>query len=242
MNILRLFKPIRDQRDREVAQLLKESFSLSTGNIQLYKKALRHKSAARNIYNDPDSSNERLEFLGDAILDAIVADYLYAVYPDAEEGDLTKMKSRIVSRNNLNKMARAMHIEELIETDSQAIHARGSIAGNAIEAVFGAIYLDRNYAKTKEIVLKVLQEFGNIDNVEEREVDFKSRLYEEAHRIKAEIRFNTRLHHEDKGVKTFISKVMINSEPVGEGMGTSKKKAEQKASREGLIHMERVTN
>lgn len=182
-------------------------------------------------------SNERLEFLGDAILDAVVADYLYAKYPNAEEGELTQMKSRIVSRTNLNSIAQKMGIDSLIETDTQAMHSRNSIAGNALEALFGAMYLDLRYADSRKSILYVLDKFGNVDNVEDRESDFKSRLYEEAHRLKVELRFQTHLLHEKDGVKTFISKALLDSNKVGEGTGSSKKKAEQRASEEGLTHL-----
>lgn len=234
MKIPRFFRTYRNAREKQIADLLSREFGLKCRSIEYYAKALRHKSAARNIYNRPELSNERLEFLGDAILDAVVADYLYAQYPQAEEGELTKMKSRIVSRANLNRMAREMHIDAFIETDAQAMQATGSISGNAIEALFGAIYLDHRYKKAREVILNVLEKHGNIDHVDEREVDFKSRLYEEAHRLKVELKFNTHLLKEQNGVKTFASRVVFDGKPIGSGEGSSKKKAEQAASREGL--------
>ncbi len=240
MKIPQFFKTFRNQREKDIAKLLSKSFKISYRRIDYYLKALRHKSAARNIHNEPDTSNERLEFLGDAILDAVVADYLYTKYPDAEEGELTQMKSRIVSRSNLNSIAQTLGIDKLIETDTQAMHSRNSISGNAIEALFGAIYLDLRYEACRKSILYVLNKHGHIDNVEDRESDFKSRLYEEAHRMKVELRFQTQLHHEEKGVKTFISKALFDNNEVGKGTGSSKKKAEQKASEQGLAHLNTV--
>lgn len=242
MNFKRFFKPLQNQREREVAKLLSTSFEFSFRNIHFYIIALRHKSAARNLYEKPEVSNERLEFLGDAILDAIVADYLYATYPQAEEGELTKMKSRIVSRANLNRMAHEMNIQEAIETDAQALQALGSLAGNALEALFGAIYLDLNYLTARKIILNTLEKYGNIDHIDEKEVDFKSRLYEEAHRVKADIRFNTHLLKEANGEKTFTSKVVFDGKSVGKGIGTTKKKAEQMASKKGLETLAAISN
>lgn len=240
MKIPQFFRTFRNQREKDIANLLSKSFKISYGRLDYYLTALRHKSAARNIYNEPDTSNERLEYLGDAILDAVVADYLYTKYPIAEEGELTQMKSRIVSRSNLNSIAQTMGIDNLIETDSQAMHSRNSISGNAIEALFGAVYLDLRYEVCRKSILYVLEKHGHIDNVEDQESDFKSRLYEEAHRTKVELRFQTQLHHEENGVKTFISKALFDNSEVGEGTGSSKKKAEQSASEQGLAHLNTI--
>lgn len=234
MNFRRLFKSFRNKREREVAKLLTRKLHISYRQIDFYLTALRHKSAARNIYNQPETSNERLEFLGDAILDSVVAEYLFFKYPQAEEGYLTQVKSRIVSRTNLNKMAGQMGIDVLIETDMQATHSRGSIAGNALEALFGAIFLDLGYPKTRKAILMMLSEFADMDTIEDQESDFKSRIYEEAHKTKSEIIFNTRAIERSSGIRSFVSEVMLNKVVIGEGTGSSKKKAEQRASEQGL--------
>ncbi|MFN2429864.1 MAG: ribonuclease III [Cryomorphaceae bacterium] len=234
MNLRRLFKSYKNDRERDVAEMLAHSLHISFKNLDLYITALRHKSAARNIYNKPEISNERLEFLGDAILDAAVADYLYKKYPDEEEGELTKIKSRIVSRNTLNRVAIQMGIDQLIETDLQATHSRASIAGNALEAIFGAMYLDLGYVKTYRYILGIMGRFANLEEVEFNESDFKSRLYEEAHKIKSNLRFNTRSVDEKDGKRIFKSDAFLDAQLIGKGIGTSKKKAEQKAAKEGL--------
>ncbi|NEN25280.1 ribonuclease III [Cryomorpha ignava] len=234
MNFRRLFKPFRNKREIEVARLLTRKLHISFRKIDFYLTALRHKSAARNIYNEPDSSNERLEFLGDAILDSVVAEYLFFKYPQSEEGDLTQVKSRIVSRTNLNSMAREMGIDMLIETDMQATHSRGSIAGNALEALFGAVFLDLGYPRTRKTILMLLSEFADMNTIEDQEADFKSRIYEEAHKRKSEISFNTRAIERSSGVKSFVSEVYMDKLKIGEGTGSSKKKAEQRASEQGL--------
>lgn len=237
MGFLRgFFKSYKSDREREIAALLKD-LRIPFYNIQLYLVAMRHKSAARNIHNNPEISNERLEFLGDAILDATVADYLYQKYPSAEEGDMTKIKSRIVSRNNLNGIAGEMGVDAILETDLQATHSRGSIAGNALEAIFGAMYLDLGFAKTNKYILKLMERFADLDKVEDQESDFKSRLFEEAHKRRQDLYFRTR-HQESAGnSKLFKAEAYLDKEKLGEGIGSSKKKAEQEAAKKGLIKL-----
>lgn len=234
MRFLRFFKSIKDPREREIANLLSKDLKVPFNDISYYVTALRHKSAARNIHNKPEISNERLEFLGDAILDATVADYLYQKYPSAEEGEMTKIKSRIVSRSNLNGIASGMGIDNLLETDLQATHSRGSIAGNALEALFGAMYLDMGFAATNKCILKLMDQFADLEKVEYQESDFKSRLFEEAHKLKSDLYFRTH-HKEGSGnTKIFRAEVFLAKEKLGEGEGPSKKKAEQQAAKKGL--------
>lgn len=235
MNFKSLFAP-RPQNDREKAvfALIKDKFGAKPGRFEIYLTALRHKSAARNIHNNPEISNERLEFLGDAVLDAAVAEYLYKTYPRSEEGELTQMKSRIVSRTNLNAIAKSLGIDQLIETDLQATHARDSLGGNALEAVLGALYLDKGYEKTRNATIQVLEKFSNLNSVQRSESDFKSRLYEEAHKQKVELRYSTQPSGEKDGKKVFRSEVFFNHQTLGSGEGLSKKSAEQQASRVAL--------
>ena len=234
MGFLSFFRPYKNDREREIASLLSKNLRVPFNSLDLYVVALRHKSAARNIHNNPEISNERLEFLGDAVLDAAVADYLYQKYPAAEEGQMTKIKSRIVSRTNLNGIAKGMGIDELLETDLQATHSRGSIAGNALEAIFGAMYLDLGFAKTNKYILKLIDRFADLEKVEDEESDFKSRLFEEAHKRKCDLYFRTH-HQEGNGnTKLFRAEVFLAREKLGEGIGSSKKKAEQAAAKKGL--------
>ncbi len=222
------------EREKKIAAMLRSGFFVRPKRMELYLTALRHKSASKNLYNGEAESNERLEFLGDAILDAVVAHYLYDKYPHSEEGDLTKMKSRIVSRTTLNSMANAAGIQGLLETDAQAAQAVESIAGNALEAIFGAIYCDLGYARCRKSILKMLEKQANLNALEDEEADFKSRIYELAHKKKVDIQFKTVAENEKKGRKTFVSIVYFDGESFGFGKGSSKKKAEQQASAEAL--------
>jgi ribonuclease-3 len=237
VNLSRILKRSLDPRQKEINDWVKRMFRMKPLRIDLYVKAFRHKSAARNIHNQPETSNERLEFLGDAILDAAVADYLFQKYQEAEEGQLTKMKSRIVSRSNLNAMALKMGIHDLLETDLQAQNARDSLAGNAFEAVLGALYLDHGYKRAHDAILRILDGYADLGRLEYMEADFKSRLFEEAHRIRVDLKFITRAVNRDKTEPSFLSQVIFDNKALGEGEGSSKKKAEQRAAREALIRL-----
>jgi ribonuclease-3 len=152
------------------------------------------------------------------------------------------MKSRIVSRTNLNSIAKTLGINELIETDLQATHARDSLGGNALEAILGALYLDRGFEKTKIATIQVLEKHSDLLSVQRVESDFKSRLYEEAHKHKAEIRFSTNSVGEKEGKKTFRSEVYFNQRLLGSGEGLSKKSAEQEAAKTALNRLNIVND
>ncbi len=229
-----LFRKKRNKRESEVEHAVYNALKMKPRSIKLYIKALRHKSAARNIHGKPDSSNERLEFLGDTILDAVVAEYLFLKYPQAEEGELTKMKSRVVSRSNLNHLAQQANLHNLLETDAQADTARESLGGNALEAIVGAMYLDLGFASVKTGVINMLDRYSDLDKLEYQEADFKSRLFELAHRMKQELRFETKPIKEFEGKKVFNARAFLGVQLVGMGEGFSKKKAEQDAAKNGL--------
>ncbi|HKK39657.1 MAG TPA: ribonuclease III [Cryomorphaceae bacterium] len=242
MDFKSLFFRSKSARDKEIEALLIRSFEIRPKKIFLFRQAFCHKSAARNIYNNARLSNERLEFLGDAIIDSVIAEYLYQSHPSAEEGEMTKMKSRIVSRINLNKTAVEMGLHLLIETDVQATNSRESISGNAFEAVVGAIYLDRGYKKAKAAILKALTKYANLGSVQNTESDFKSRLHEEAHRMEAKVVFKTAPVEAEKGSHRFLSRVMWNKNEIGRGQGSSKKRAEQNAAKEALTKISELAN
>jgi ribonuclease-3 len=230
----KIFRKNSTPRARQLKKLLKKELGIPVNQIGLYEMAMRHKSAARNIYQSPETSNERLEFLGDAVLDTVVAEHLFQKYPQAEEGALTKMKSRIVSRSNLNNMAEKMGLSDIIETDLQASHSKNSIGGNALEALFGAMYIDLGYTKSRQLMLKLLADFSDLDEIEDKENDFKSRLFEEAHKVKGNLNFRTRAVGDHLGKKQFRAEAFLDGKLLGEGEGSSKKKAEQLASRRAL--------
>lgn len=204
------------------------------GNITLYKKAFRHRSVAKLLKNGSKSSNERLEFLGDAILGSVVAELLFKSYPYKEEGFLTEMRSKIVNRANLNQLARKMGFDELIIFDQKTVNFQSkhhSMYGDAFEALIGAIYLDKGYNFTQSLILKrIIKPYVDIHTLEITETNFKSRLIEWCQRQGKEISFDVVENEEGESTKLFTVKVMIDSETYGIGRDYNKKNAEKLAA------------
>lgn len=203
-------------------------------NIALYEKALRHKSASLNN-NGIKENNERLEFLGDAILDSIAATYFFKKFPLKEEGYLTTMKSRLVSRKNLNQIAHKIGIKKLLEANIR--QESKTILGDALEALIGAIYLDRGFEKTEEFVVKkLIGTYMDIEQLINTEVNFKSKVIEWAQKNKTEIEFVTHEKIIDDQI-IFQSFLKLNGEEQTEGVGKSKKVAEQSAAEKFFLSL-----
>jgi ribonuclease III len=197
-------------------------------NLSLYQKAFRHKSAT-----GPDlPSNERLEFLGDAVLGAVVSHFLFRRFPFKDEGYLSKMRSKIVSRDHLNKLALKLGIDLLIVKGPDRRASFKSLHGDAFEALLGAIYIDKGYDFTKNYILnRILKFHVDIDELERTDFDFKSRLINYCQKEKKVFTFDTKesgAAHE----KRFYVSALIDGEKLGEGTDFSKKRAEQKAAEE----------
>src|SRR5690554_3317571 len=180
-------------------------------------------------------SNERLEFLGDTVLDVVIADYLYHKFPEEDEGYLTKVKSKIVSRKTLTTIAQSMRISDHIVYQTGRSIRLATLEGNAFEALIGAIYLDSGYeAAKKSIFHSVLRLHLDLPMLLEKEIDFKSKLYIWAQKNKLDIEFKLIKEEFNDGKWNYEIEVYINSNPYGRGRGESKKTAEQVASRETL--------
>ena len=181
-------------------------------------------------------NNERLEFLGDAILDAVIADFLYETFPNHDEGFLTQLKSKIVKRKQLNKIASRLGISELLTTNTNISQSGKNILGNAYEALIGAIYLDKGYNSTKRFIISnTLKKYIDLEKLSHKETDFKSRIMEWAQKTKNEISFISKEQIISGGTKIiFHSDVFILNELCGEGTGSSKKEAEQQAAEKAL--------
>jgi ribonuclease III len=192
--------------------------------------AFRHKSASQNSPDSIHESNERLEFLGDAILGAIVAEHLFSTFPYKDEGFLTKLRSKIVSRHHLNTISRKMGIPQIMNiNDSQ--FSGSSVYGNALEALIGSIYLDKGYKKTKDFILdRFFGLYVDIHELESTETDFKSRLTEWSQKEKQTLEFRvlqTPHASQDKG---FHVGIFIDKSLVAQSSHPSKKRAEQLAA------------
>ncbi len=201
-------------------------------NAELYKVAFIHRSASVVLPDGNAVNNERLEFLGDAVLEAIVSDYLFIEYPEHTEGFLTQIRSRIVSRASLDDIALRMGFEHHVVAhfpDQGA--ANKHLYGNALEAIVGAMYLDKGYDFTNRFVIdRVLRCYVDMEDLSHTETDFKSRLIEWCQKSKRTIRFQTAADGEADRQPQFLSKVIIDGIELGHGRGGSKKEAEQKAA------------
>lgn len=220
--------------DRDYVKALKNILGFVPGNLRLYQLAFRHKSVAVPIKDGAKNSNERLEFLGDAILGSVVAEILFKKYPYKDEGFLTEMRSKIVSRAHLNQLARKIGINELIQYDARMTHfssKQSSLLGDAFEALVGAIYLDKGYSFTKNFLMsRIIKPHVDIHLLEETETNFKSRLIEWCQQAGKGITFVPVDNPEDAKSKIFTVDVVIDGEVFGTGRDYNKKSAEKIAA------------
>lgn len=176
--------------DKKLVHSIKNIFGYYPGNIFLYQLAFRHKSAAKEVINGLKVSNERLEYLGDAVLSSIVADYLFRKFPYKEEGFLTEMRARIVSRSQLNKLSKKLGLDNLIKSELYSNYSK-SLCGDAFEAFVGALYIDKGYKFTRRVLLKrVIEVHFDMDKLENEDTNFKSQLIEWSQKEKVPIEFN----------------------------------------------------
>ena len=212
-------------------------------NIELYQMALSHKSIHLKNKKGKPVNNERLEFLGDAILDAIVGDIVYKHFPGKREGFLTNTRSKLVQRETLNKIAQEIGLSRLIYSSGRNFSHNSYMAGNAFEALIGALYLDRGYNLCMRFMQeKILKKMVNIDTVAYKEVNFKSRLIEWAQKNKMNIAFNLlEQKKDDEGNPVFKYCVVIEGIKCNSASGFSKKESQQLASEETLEYIKKNT-
>jgi ribonuclease-3 len=207
------------------------SFQLKVRNISYYQEALRHSSVLDGDTSGKES-NERLEFLGDAVLDLSVAAYLYHKDKDATEGLLTQRKSKVVSRKHLNLLGKEIGLEDLLDVKMRREDIRQSMVGNAMEALIGAVYLDHGYRKTNDSLIKLMKQFGLDQKIYET-TDFKSKLHHWAQKELLTLSFKVIREYMQDGENAFEVEVFAGEESLGSGEGRSKKIAERNAARMG---------
>ncbi len=219
--------------DKEFAHSVANIVGFTPSNLQIFKQAFSHKSAS-----DPKlhtvTSNERLEYLGDSILSTIVAEYLFQKYPNSNEGFLTKMRSKIVKRKTLNRIADDMGIDVVLQ-DNNDTRLSESMKGNALEALVGAIYLEKGFDKTKEIVVnKILRRHLNIQELEDNDDNYKSQLLEFCQKNGSEIDYRVIERFKMENRDRFKIAVYVNGKEIASGEDYNKKSAEQNASFKAL--------
>lgn len=229
------------RKDKELYSALYRILGFYPHNIEVYRTALSHSSLARRDAKGTATHNERLEFLGDAILEAAVSDIVYHKFQNKREGFLTSTRSKIVSRETLNRLAAELGVDKLIKATVRPTTHHNNLGGNAFEALVGAIYLDRGYKFCKWFLEhRVLGKILDIEGVAQKEVNFKSKLLEwsQKNRIKAEFTLN---NTEKPGSNSpiFYSTVVLEGILAGEGKGYSKKESQQLAAKDALTKMRR---
>ena len=229
-----ILRPIRRRfgKDRKFYAAIDDMFGFIPHNIELYKLALIHKSASVTLDDGRQINNERLEFLGDAVIESVTSDYLFIEFPDQNEGFLTQLRSKMVSRQSLNEVAKRLNLDAHVITHSSASFSQKHIYGDAFEAMMGAIYLDQGYDFVNRLLInRIFGDYLRTGTLLEEETDFKSRLIEWCQKKHHTIRFIT---SHDKNYSSahpvFICKVLIDDIEAGYGSGDSKKEAEQHAA------------
>lgn len=200
--------------------------------LDLFKLVTQHAAIARTLPNGFKASNERLEYLGDAILGAVVADYLFKKYPFKDEGFLTEIRSRIVNRESLGQLARKVGVDKLVLGDFKSNKVNYKfIYGDMMEAFIGAVYMDRGYRFCKKFIIKkLLIPHYDLEQIIENNTNYKSILIEKIQKDGREISFDIINIDEDKKRREFHAMVSLDGAHFAEGIGLNKKKAEQMAA------------
>ena len=228
-NLLKLSKA-NTKDDKKLITAIRTIAGFAPSNLALYKLATLHSSKGKEIEGFRES-NERLEYLGDAILGAAVADYLFKKYPFKDEGFLTEIRSRIVNRESLNHLARKVGISAIVQFDHKNSQLQQVILGNTLEALVGAVYLDKGFIRCKKFVVdKLIQPYFDLEVVVNSNSNHKSKIIEWSQRNGKEIKFEILDVKNGRSSKEFSAQVFIAEQPYGLGYGYTKKKAEQDAA------------
>ena len=219
-------------KDKPLLLQLEHVLGFTPHRLVYYKTALMH----RSVQEDASASNERLEFLGDAILGALIAEYLFKKYPNQPEGYLTELRSRIVRRETMNNVALRMGLNKLVQynQNDRGLN-RSHIFGNALEALIGAVYLDRGFDQTRVFIInQLLKAFVNIDEMESNDTNYKNQLLSWAQRGGKTLTFDAIEEKTDGNRKLFTVAIVVDGEVFCTGNGYNKKEAGQVAAKKAL--------
>ena len=216
----------------EFGSFLNKAFGFKPKNLKLYETALIHRSATVTLPDGEKLNNERLEYLGDAVIDCILSDYLFEKYSDADEGFMTKVRSRVVNREILNQLAVSLSIDNILMCNVSSMHSKKNLFGDALEALIGALFLDKGFEKTKKIFINnILHKHLNLETVINTNADYKSLVFEWVQKNKSNLTFRCSEEYDfNQKKQLFFTKLIIDHETISTGHGASKKEAEQEAS------------
>lgn len=224
--------------DKQLICYLINVFGFFPKHITLYKLALVHRSAATE-QNGHKLSNERLEYLGDAVLSSVVADYLFKKFPYKEEGFLTEMRSKIVSREQLNKLSSKIGLDQFIQSSQDSKSYFRSMTGDAFEALIGAIYLDKGYSFVKKVVInRIINVHFDIDELEKYENNFKSKLIEWSQKERKEVKFNVVSEVGTGSKKQYVVEISIDDTVYANACDFSIKGAEKIAAEKAFNQLQ----
>lgn len=230
----------RSSTNEEFYYAIKKIVGIKPNNISIYEEAFTHRSMNSTNSNGKPQNYERLEFLGDAMLGSVIAAHLFRKVPTGNEGYLTKMRSKVVSREHLNELGRDLNLIQLVKTSVSTQHFGENIHGNVFEALVGAIYLDRGFSAVEKFIHKrVIKPYVDIEKLEGKVISYKSLFIEWCQKNKKTFKFNV---YEDNGndpLKHFAVKLQLEQDTVAKARGTSKKKAEERAAKRAFYKLQK---
>jgi len=223
---------LKSKENRQLEKKLQNVLGIKPGNYSLYYTALSHRSVKENS----DENNERLEYLGDAVLSTVIADYLFKRYPYKGEGFLTEMRSKMVNRQQLNEIALKMGVKKLALYNKFDNFLKGSqIFGNTLEAIVGAVYLDKGYKKTQRwIVKQIILPYVFVDDLEQIDINLKNRLIGWASKNGKKLEFETIQEKLEGNRRIFTMAVVLDGKMLSQGKGYNKKDASQIAAQSAI--------
>ena len=215
-------------KDKELYVFIRKITGYYPKNIDLYRLAFVHRSKPVKRPDGQWANNERLEYLGDAVLDTVVADYLYSTFPDKHEGFLTSTRAKIVQRESLNRVGNTLHIDAHVRASSHSSSHNSYICGNAVEAMVGAFYIDHGYKRARRFIIdRIIKQHFDINDLVSSETNFKSRLIEwtQKHRITIEFALiDTQADADNNPI--FKTAIMLGDTFAADGTGYSKKESQ----------------
>lgn len=218
----------KDPETRQLIHFIKSFIGTLPNNIKLYQIALKKTST-----KEEDICNERLEFLGDAILSLVIAEYLFKKFPLKQEGFLTDIRARIVSRLSLNDLAKKIHLDKLVALNQKSYQKFS--CGNALEAFIGAIYIDHSYRQCQYFIInQLMHNYINLKELIENDTNYKSQLINWSQKNHIQLVFETISTIQDGPNREFAVQVLLDGQIMGEGTGSNKKAAEQMAAHQAL--------
>jgi ribonuclease-3 len=233
-----IFNP-RTERDGDFFVAIKKILGFKPRDISIYEEAFTHRSMNETNSDGQRQNYERLEFLGDAMLGAVIASHLFMEVPSGDEGYLTKMRSKVVSREHLNELGRDLNLINLLKTSIPTQQFGGNIHGNVFESLIGAIYLDRGYRYCEKFIhRRVIKPYVDIERLEGKVISYKSLFIEWCQKNKKPFKF---MVYDDTGadeLKHFAVKLMLESKTVAKARATSKKKAEERAAKRAFYKLQ----